>query len=197
MTVLRYRFFRTRAIRQGRATGKAQDGTVRFSISQALATVCLLLLVFTLVNGYVLNLIGGYQADPWIVLVGMIVEALLVLAAARGRTTLDFDPLECAGWLVVVIGCGSISLPPRCRRCCRRPVRRCRQALHASALFVSERDTGQLVSGGRCLCRRDVLPLAGSAAAASAASHGGGVYRVVRRRGLWDDVRDPAAAPDF
>lgn len=72
--------------------------------SLALATLGMLVLAFTLLNGYALNLAGGYRANPWLVLAGVLVELAVVLTAARRWVRVEFDPLELAGYLVVVAG---------------------------------------------------------------------------------------------
>ncbi len=76
----------------------------RFSTSQALLTVCLLVMFFTLLNGYLLNLVGGYQANPWPVLAGVLLELFVVWLYSRDHTSIAFDPLELAGFGAVVVG---------------------------------------------------------------------------------------------
>ena len=76
----------------------------QLSISQTLFTLAFLVFFFTLLNGYVLNLVGGYQANPWLVLTGLVVELLLTLIAARPLISVQFDLAECVGFGAVVIG---------------------------------------------------------------------------------------------
>ena len=76
----------------------------QLSISQTLFTLAFLVFFFTLLNGYVLNLVGGYQANPWLVLAGLLVELILTLVAARSLISVQFDLTECVGFGAVVIG---------------------------------------------------------------------------------------------
>ncbi len=80
------------------------ESRTRFSVSHALFASGWLVFFFTLLNGYALNLVGGYQADARLVFAGLVVEALVTLAAARRWVQIDFDALELAGFLVVVFG---------------------------------------------------------------------------------------------
>lgn len=75
-----------------------------FTTSQACFTLFFLVLFFILLNGYVLNLVGGYQADPWWVLVGLLLELTVAGLAARSWFTIRFEPLELAGFVTVVMG---------------------------------------------------------------------------------------------
>jgi hypothetical protein len=74
------------------------------STSQALFTFILLVLFFTLLNGYLQNLVADYRADATLVLVGVIAEMTLSLALARRFIAIEFDGWEAAGFLVVVLG---------------------------------------------------------------------------------------------
>ena len=75
----------------------------RFSSSQALFTFALLIFFFTLLNGYLQNLVAGYRADTWLVLAGLVVEMAITLWLARRWIQIECDPLEVAGFLIVVI----------------------------------------------------------------------------------------------
>ncbi len=74
------------------------------SISQTIYTVALLLFFFILLNGYVLNLVGGHRADAGLVLIGVIVEFGATFLLARRRIKIEFDALELVGFLGVVVG---------------------------------------------------------------------------------------------
>ena len=75
-----------------------------FSISQALFSVLFLFLFFTLLNGYLQNIVGGYRSNTWLVLLGVVLALVLSLLAARGRVVVERNPLELAGFLLVVVG---------------------------------------------------------------------------------------------
>lgn len=75
-----------------------------FSTSQTFFTFVLLVFFFTLLNGYLHNLVADYRADATLVLIGVIVEMTLVLVLARRFIAIEFDALEGAGFLVVVLG---------------------------------------------------------------------------------------------
>ncbi|MCX7838218.1 MAG: hypothetical protein N2559_02005 [Anaerolineae bacterium] len=75
-----------------------------FSTSQTLFTFILLVFFFTLLNGYLHNLVADYRADATLVLIGVIVEMTLVLALARRWIAIEFDGFEAAGFVVVVLG---------------------------------------------------------------------------------------------
>ena len=70
----------------------------RFSSSQALFTFGLLIFFFTLLNGYLQNLVANYRADA-----GLVVEMAITLWLARQWIQIESDPLEVAGFLIVVI----------------------------------------------------------------------------------------------
>lgn len=74
------------------------------STSQALFTFFFLIFFFTLLNGYLLNLVSGYRANAWLVLVGVVIELSAAILIARGRVSIQRDPLELAGFLIVVGG---------------------------------------------------------------------------------------------
>lgn len=75
-----------------------------FSISQALFGLAFGILFLSLFNGYLLNLVSGRGANPWLVLAGVLVEALACLWASRNAIRVQVDALELAGWIVVVLG---------------------------------------------------------------------------------------------
>lgn len=77
---------------------------IPFSSSQGLFTLGFLFFFFTLLNGYVQNLIAGYRADATIVFVGVVIEIALALWLARRLVVLQFDPLETAGFIIVTLG---------------------------------------------------------------------------------------------
>ena len=77
---------------------------ISFSSSQAIFTFVFLFFFFTLLNGYLLNLVADYRAEATLVLVGVIIEMALVLALARRFVVITFDGVEVAGFLVVVLG---------------------------------------------------------------------------------------------
>lgn len=74
------------------------------SISLALFTLAILLFFFTALNGYILNLIGGYRANVWLVTLGVLAEFAAIYFFARHRVVVELDPLELAGFLVTVFG---------------------------------------------------------------------------------------------
>jgi len=76
----------------------------RFSTSQTLFTFFFLLFFFTLLNGYLHNLVADYRADATLVLGGVIVEMVMVLALARRFIAVEFDGLEGAGFVIVTLG---------------------------------------------------------------------------------------------
>ena len=73
------------------------------SISQALFTFLFLIFFFTVLNGYALNL-AFKSASPWFVLVGVLIEIAITLAIAQRSITIQNDPLELAGFLLVGVG---------------------------------------------------------------------------------------------
>ncbi len=88
----------------GRIPAVNHKGRVALSTSLAISSVVFLLLFAILLNGYLLNLTGGYRADAWVVLALVIVECLGVGAAARTLFVIEWDALELAGYLAVVGG---------------------------------------------------------------------------------------------
>ena len=77
---------------------------ISISTCQALFSIVILAFFFTLLNGYLQNILAGYRANTWLVLIGTLVALAITLFAARGRVAIDRDPLELAGWLTVVAG---------------------------------------------------------------------------------------------
>lgn len=77
---------------------------VEFSTSQALVTFIFLTLFFTLLNGYVLNLVGGYQANAWVVLVALLFEMAGILVFAPRWISIAWNSVELAGSLVTFFG---------------------------------------------------------------------------------------------
>lgn len=77
---------------------------VSISISQALFTLVFLIFFFTLLNGYLQNIVADYRANTWLVLAGVVIELAITLWFARRRVVVARDALELAGWLVVVVG---------------------------------------------------------------------------------------------
>ncbi len=77
---------------------------IRFSTSQTLFTLFFLFFCFTLLNGYLHNLVADYRADATVVLVGVIVEMTLALALARRFIVVEFDGLEGVGFVIVTLG---------------------------------------------------------------------------------------------
>ena len=77
---------------------------ISFSSSQSLFTLFFLLLFFTLLNGYLQNLVADYRADASLVFIGVIVEMVVVLLFARRFIAFEFDPLETAGFVIVTLG---------------------------------------------------------------------------------------------
>lgn len=77
---------------------------ISISISQTLYSIIFLVFFFTLLIGYLLNIVAGYHANTWIVLAGTIIALALTLFVARGRIAINRDPLELAGFLSVVTG---------------------------------------------------------------------------------------------
>ena len=57
---------------------------VVFSTSQTLFTFFCLIFFFTLLNGYVQNLVADYRANEWLVLAGLLGPTLAVRARDRG-----------------------------------------------------------------------------------------------------------------
>ncbi len=78
--------------------------SVSISASQALFTFFFLLFFFTVLNGYLLNLVSGYRANALLVTMGVLVELIVVGIFARGRISIQRDPLELAGFMIVVVG---------------------------------------------------------------------------------------------
>ncbi len=76
---------------------------ISLSPSLALFTSAFLIFFFTLLNGYLLNLIGDYKADARLVVAGLIVEMLGAILYARRFLRIERDPLELAGFLLVTI----------------------------------------------------------------------------------------------
>lgn len=76
----------------------------RFSTSLAFFTFVFLIFFFTLLNGYLHNLVADYRADATLVLIGVIVEMTLLLALARRFIAVELDALEGAGFLIVILG---------------------------------------------------------------------------------------------
>ncbi len=77
---------------------------VSISISQALFTFIFLAFFFTLLNGYLQNIVAGYRANTWLVFAGVVIELAIALWFARRHVVVERDPLELAGFLVVVVG---------------------------------------------------------------------------------------------
>ena len=77
---------------------------IQFSSSQSLFTLCFLFFFFTLLNGYLQNLVADYRADASLVLIGVAVEMAVVFWLARRFIALEFDPLETAGFVIVTLG---------------------------------------------------------------------------------------------
>ncbi len=85
---------------------------IQFSTAQTLFTFFFLVLFFTLLNGYLQNLVADYRANAWLVLLGIVVELGATLWLARRRVDVQFDPLELAGFLLVVIGVWAYFIAP-------------------------------------------------------------------------------------
>ena len=77
---------------------------VPFTSSQALFTFFFLFFFFTLLNGYLQNLVADYRADASLVLIGGGVEMAIVFWLARRFIAIQFDPLETAGFVLVTLG---------------------------------------------------------------------------------------------
>lgn len=77
---------------------------VVFSISQALFTLGLLLFFFTILNGYLLNLVSGYRASFWLVSIGVALEFMAVFFVAWRWVYVESDPFELAGFVVTLVG---------------------------------------------------------------------------------------------
>ena len=82
----------------------SSDKRTRLTTSQALFTLFFLFFFFTLLNGYLQNLVAGYRADAALVLGGVGVEMAAALLLARRFLALQLDPLEAAGFVVVTLG---------------------------------------------------------------------------------------------
>jgi len=82
---------------------KSQPVTA-LSTSLALFTLAILFFFFTTFNGYVLNLVGGFRANAWVVLLGVLGELAVIIFYARRHVTIERDLLELAGFLVTIIG---------------------------------------------------------------------------------------------
>ena len=74
------------------------------STSQALFSVVFLAFFLILLNGYLQNIVAGYRANTWLVLIGTVIALTITLLAARGRVIVERDPLELAGFLIVGVG---------------------------------------------------------------------------------------------
>jgi hypothetical protein len=57
-----------------------------------------------LLNGYVLNLVSEYRANYWLVTIGVVIEFIVVVIAARRWIRVDYDLFELAGFVVTVVG---------------------------------------------------------------------------------------------
>ena len=77
---------------------------VPFTSSQSLFTFFFLFFFFTLLNGYLQNLVADYRADASLVLIGGGVEMAIVFWLARRFIAIQFDPLETAGFVLVTLG---------------------------------------------------------------------------------------------
>ncbi len=77
---------------------------ISISISQTLFSIIFLVFFFTLLGGYLQNIVAGYRANTWLVLAGTIIALVITLFAVRGRIAISRDPLELAGFLGVVTG---------------------------------------------------------------------------------------------
>ncbi|MCI0476102.1 MAG: hypothetical protein L0Y55_07625, partial [Anaerolineales bacterium] len=77
---------------------------IELAPAQALFTLCLLFFFFTLLNGYLQNLVADYRADATLVLIGVIVEMAITFWLARRFIAIQFDPLEIAGFIFVTFG---------------------------------------------------------------------------------------------
>lgn len=77
---------------------------ITLSTSQALFTLAILFFFFTALNGYILNLVGGFRANAWVVLLGVLIELAAIILFARPRVIVERNALELAGFLVTVIG---------------------------------------------------------------------------------------------
>lgn len=75
-----------------------------FSSSHTLFTFFFLIFFFTLLNGYVQNLVADYRANEWLVLAGLVVELIITLRLARRWIEIEIVPLELAGFTLVVVG---------------------------------------------------------------------------------------------
>ena len=84
----------------------------RFSSSQALFTFAFLIFFFTLLNGYLQNLVDHYRANTWLVLAGLIIEMIVTVWLARRWVHIDWDAFEIAGFLLVVIGAAIYFIVP-------------------------------------------------------------------------------------
>ena len=76
---------------------------ISLSISQALFTFFLLILFFTVLNGYALNLIFK-SANPWLVLIGIIVEIIILLILGQRFLAIENDAFELGSFLLVIMG---------------------------------------------------------------------------------------------
>jgi len=72
--------------------------------SQTLFTFFFLIFFFTLLNGYLQNLVADYRANTWLVLAGLIIEMFIVVRLARRWVAIKGEPLEVAGFMLVVVG---------------------------------------------------------------------------------------------
>lgn len=77
---------------------------ITIALPQALFTSAMLFVFFTILNGYLLNLVSGYAANPWLVLLGVALEFAAVGSLVRGRLSFAFHPVELVG-LIVVVAC--------------------------------------------------------------------------------------------
>ncbi len=83
---------------------KPANNRIQFSSSQTLFTLGFLFFFFTLLNGYLQNLVADYRADASLVLIGVVVEMTVALALAFRFVAIQFDPLEAAGFVIVTFG---------------------------------------------------------------------------------------------
>ena len=77
---------------------------VTFSVSQAFFSIVFLVFFFTLLSGYLQNILARHHQSTWLVLAITLAALAITLLAARGRVAIDRDPRELAGFLITVIG---------------------------------------------------------------------------------------------
>lgn len=75
-----------------------------FSSAQLVFTFILLFFFFTMLNGYVLNLVSDYRANEWLVLAGVIIEMAAIILLAHRFIAVAIDWLELVGLSVVILG---------------------------------------------------------------------------------------------